>query len=313
MKTIQYIEISDALKTLYGYSEKKPYAELVGLKESGELDKYFEETGISDNFEKMLRDFIRDIMENKKVNCLPQYSIFCAYSFNCLIRTFCRYHFDFGLYFDKPPITRDYEPHGSYSYFPHFFKMACAKYGIEPYASMNFDELETLIKKFIVMENDQLINVGVLQYREPSGYCNLAEEDAFNRFHDRRCFWVSRDYGDGFGYDLLVHEKNHESLIEVKSTHGNAPFPLSRYEYKVMNDTSGLSTTDYLIYRYAYKRIDNSCIVEPVLTIYNYDKNRDILVDVNDSSNICGIEETFDFSRDNNRKKIKYICTPSRV
>ena len=313
MKTIQYIEISDALKSLYGYEKKKPYAELVRLKESGELDRYFEKSGISDNFGKMLRDFTDDIMKNENVNVLPYYRIFCAYSFSSLIRTFSRYHFELGLYFDKPPISRTFEPHSSYGYFPYFFKNACTKYGIEPYNSMDFDKLDELIRKFVVIENDCLVNMGVLQYRETTGYSNMAEEDAYNRFQAKRRFWVSRDYGDDFGYDLLVHENNHESLIEVVSATDNRGFALSRREYNIMKDSAELPTTDYFVYKYTYQKVNDTCVVEPVLTIYGYDKNMDILVDVNDSTNTCRIEETFDFSRDKNRKKLRYICIPNGV
>ena len=60
--------------------------------------------------------------------------------------------------------------------------------------------------------------------------------------------WISRDEGDGAGYDILsFDERGREKLIEVKTTCGNqrTPFFITRNEHQVAQERAAA----YRIYR----------------------------------------------------------------
>ena len=70
--------------------------------------------------------------------------------------------------------------------------------------------------------------------------------------------WVSKDYGDGYGYDVLsFDEKNdQEKLIEVKTGKKNE-FDLTENENKVMRNAH-LNNAIYMIHKYTYDKISNT-------------------------------------------------------
>ena len=89
--------------------------------------------------------------------------------------------------------------------------------------------------------------------------------------------WVSRDYGDGYGFDIYCQSSfsDKEILIEVKSGKYN-DFTLTKNEYRVMK-TCYLHNAEYYIHKYTYNKVDNK--VESM--DYHYDPELDLLVDTN--------------------------------
>jgi hypothetical protein len=75
---------------------------------------------------------------------------------------------------------------------------------------------------------------------------------AFSNTCDR-VKWVSRFYGDGFGYDILSYDPNtkREKLIEVKSGR-SSNIILTKNEFKKIYDCKKFGICDYYIYKCRY-------------------------------------------------------------
>lgn len=103
-----------------------------------------------------------------------------------------------------------------------------------------------------------------------------------------RVLWVSRYYGDGYGFDILSInlDTNREKLIEVKSGKYKE-CSLTKTEAKVMRN-SKYKNCDYYVYRYYYKENRNSTnIIRRI--IYKYIPELDMMVDEDD--NLYSINE----------------------
>ena len=89
--------------------------------------------------------------------------------------------------------------------------------------------------------------------------------------------WVARDYGDGYGFDVLSHDinTNKEKLIEVKSGRSDN-FYLTPNEVAVMRNCQ-FKNAIYSIHKWTY----NEKVEYPYLMIYSYDRKEDILIDQN--------------------------------
>lgn len=87
--------------------------------------------------------------------------------------------------------------------------------------------------------------------------------------------WVSRYYGDGYGFDVLSFNsiKNIEKLIEVKSGRDES-FTLTENECNVMRNC-GFKNAEYYVYKYTYNLIANRIDTES----FQYIPSDDILVD----------------------------------
>lgn len=98
--------------------------------------------------------------------------------------------------------------------------------------------------------------------------------------------WVSRYYGDGYGFDILSIDPitNREKLIEVKSGK-EKEFSLTENETKVMRN-SKYKNADYYVYRYYYTSNVNEKIKK---FIYKYNPELDMMVDLD--SNLYSINE----------------------
>ena len=102
------------------------------------------------------------------------------------------------------------------------------------------------------------------------------EYDELKKYNkENNVIWVSRYYGDGYGFDVLSIDlsTNKEKLIEVKSGKSNS-FSLTENEYNVMCNCH-LKNADYYIYKYT-SDLENHTITT---TIYKYDYELDLLVD----------------------------------
>ena len=87
--------------------------------------------------------------------------------------------------------------------------------------------------------------------------------------------WVSRYYGDGYGFDILSIDLNtgKEKLIEVKSGAGEA-FTLTDNEVRVMRNCK-FKNAEYYIHKWTYNKETNTIRI----TRYKYDSMRDMIVD----------------------------------
>ena len=309
MKTMEYIKMADSIKLLYG-EEERPHKVLRELKSTGELNKYFDETNIMKDFERILRDFI-SIVEDPNARKLPYYTSFCLYSFNSLLKVYSKFYFDFGLYF-SPNAKPSNEEGMKFRSFVSFFRNACKKFEIEPYAHMNEETLHIFLRDFVVMSGNAVADLTKFQYKEKSKWYAAAEQETYdlNKCNNDRCFWVTRDYGELFGYNFLIHRRTgQEELIGVKSSVDGDSFPLSRYERKVMYESADCPNTSYLIYKFKYTKSLGE-LKQTSLNIYRYDKENNVLVDVDDEDNICTIDAGLDFKRDKGRQRIIFYCYP---
>ena len=91
--------------------------------------------------------------------------------------------------------------------------------------------------------------------------------------------WVSREYGDGYGFDVLSIDlnKNKEQLIEVKSGK-NQIFSLTQNEVNVMKNCQ-YKNADYYVYKWTYDYLSN--LITP--NIYHYNPEMDLLIDQNNN------------------------------
>ena len=142
-----------------------------------------------------------------------------------------------------------------------------------------------------------------------------AEEEIFNDYksiHDNIVFWASQ-HGDGFGYDLLVVNKEKEDLlvlnklvgkeniVEVKSSYKYESFELTENEYKTMLKSVSSPKTNYIIYKLFYNR---SSMLPEKKQRFIYDKSAKILIDIDDPNYGCQILPYRD-----EKNKPKYLCT----
>ena len=89
--------------------------------------------------------------------------------------------------------------------------------------------------------------------------------------------WVSKDYGDGYGYDIHSYDylSNNEKLIEVKSGKVDNIY-LTLNEYKVANESRGINNSDYYVYKYIYKPLENKL----ELLRLKLDKNTGLFINI---------------------------------
>lgn len=310
-----YSSICMAIRQLNGNQDRdfdKSRKLMKDLKASGQLDFFFDKYNVPENFGQILDGFI-NIMEKPKLKDYKYYRKYCLYNFSAFTKCFIKYYYEFGVYFsDNKEITHEEEK--SYSNFPLFFKKACIRYGKEPYASMDEDELRIFLNDYLDISGTRLISPNFNRSANAPNYVRNAKVEVYNLFQGNK--WLAAHYGDGYGYDILrlVKKDNKEILIQVKSCMDDDSFRLSRYEHKVMVEASNLPNSEYLIYKYNYthSKVTNRDVPNS-LYIYRFDKERHVLVDINDENHICEIQGYMDYEREGRNSKwprIRFKCIP---
>lgn len=277
------------------------YTDILLIKVLGTLDKLFEENNIDEYFGIILRDFVR-IMQDAELEKYPYYRTICLYKNNDFISCFKKYTYTFGVHFSDN-ITL--ESRKDFFHFPYFFKTSCSKYSIEPYASMTTEELEKLFYKYLYIKRGT--SVSYKYNKDPNAYnvnllgtpeCNnssntnrekvglKAERLSYSLFDKEKTIWASNDVGNKCGFDIITLDDQKETLIEVKSASNKKIFIMGNLQHKIMCETADLSSTEYLIHLYCF----DSNTKQYSLEILKYDKNNNVLVDVNDNSNIYVLE-----------------------
>lgn len=95
--------------------------------------------------------------------------------------------------------------------------------------------------------------------------------------------WVSKDHGDGYGFDVLSYDPilKKQKLIEVKSGK-NTYFELTSNEFKVAQEAMQ-NNCDYYIYRYYYD------IAQNIMNFFKLKYNENNFIDVQNPNNIFDI------------------------
>ena len=318
------------------------YDGLKDLKTTGALDYYFEKNGIDKDFKIILDRFV-SVLDNDFIKDYPYSRRFFANALCDLTSCFCYYGqgYALGAYLNKNIILFP-ENNKLFFRFPLFFKSACEKYNIEPYASMSEEEIKNKLKDYVNLEcfynpnvradrknpeyeervssfevyeplkYEEYYNKNIRNTKDFSEMDNddfikymsvAAEEDTYNSFNDQRYvkYWASQ-HGDGFGYDILVidRELEKENIIEVKSSYKYDYFELTENEHKVMLESVDSDKTNYMVYKYLYNR--TSMLYESVQR-FIYDKNTNLLIDMDNPEYGCQIIKYKD-----EQNKTKYLC-----
>ena len=319
--------------------------DIIKMKKSGTLDEYCSEMGINNAFKKMLNRFI-NTLNNKGLNNYPVYKKYCLYTESDFIACFQKFGFFFNFLFDDNAEARN-NIKRKFS-FALFFRNACKKYQIEPYASMDIEKLDHILTKnidiihqsnFGYMTTDEeicnstvnYVNSDTIynQYFDPksrsqidsrSKACIKAEELSSQTLRNGKTIWLAR-YGNSYACDILnivFDKKNtHETVIEVKtiSKKNNFIFMLSRREYALMRKIADLPSSEYFIHVYKYSN-SGECLLSHKPVIYKYNNENNTLVDINDSENIYIIEPTFEpisTVKNNYNARVNFICTPAKL
>ena len=135
--------------------------------------------------------------------------------------------------------------------------------------------------------------------------CRFLEWQSITENNRFKPIWVSRDRGDGYGFDVLYYDtkNNTESLIEVKSSI-KGELALTENEYLTAIDTCNYSNSDYFIHFYNYNFLENK--INKI--IYKYDKEKKLFVDINTNQEYyC---ELIQYTDENNEQKTKYAIKP---
>lgn len=121
----------------------------------------------------------------------------------------------------------------------------------------NTDDYNKFVKEKIINNSIHNVQYSGDPFREYTNkkIGNIGELYWFNYLKqiDSSTTFVSRDFGDGFGYDIYAHQNDHgvkkELLIEVKSTTNSNKdkFQLSNNEYAVMKDVLSNPNANYLV------------------------------------------------------------------
>lgn len=273
------------------------YTDILLIKVLGTLDKLFEENNIDEYFGIILRDFVR-IMQDPELEKYPYYRTICLYKNNDFISCFKKYTYTFGAHFSDN-ITL--ESRKDFFHFPYFFKTACSKYSIEPYASMDIDELGSLFCKYLYIKRGT--SVSYKYDNDPNAFnvdslgtpeCNIVHRNSneklalkteglsYSLFDKEKTVWASMNVGHKCGFDIITLDDQKETLIEVKATTNKRDFIMGNLQHKVMCATADLPSTEYLIHKYYF----DSNTKQYSLEVLKYDKDNNVLVDINDNSNI---------------------------
>lgn len=261
------------------------FKDLSELKRNGILDHDFNELGIK---EKLKRDFniFLDIMFDDN-----NYYYNKALTLEKTLTPELKYlsEYALALHLDKPNI---------YGNFPLLLKTIIEDTNIEYFKGLNINDIKAksyyyLDIKDSINENRIYSRVNIkkvtnyLQYNKYGDIeikdLNVYDKNQFFVWSEKYTYellkgpstaWISRYYGDGYGFDIYSFDDKlfREKLIEVKSGMNNY-FTLTENEVSVMRN-SFYKNADYYIYKYTYNKSDNQ--IYP--TILKYDKELDALV-----------------------------------
>lgn len=317
MNSREYNNINKIIQKSIGLREKdRNPARIIMLKERGILNSIFNKS-IKNDFKTILEGFI-EILEEPTLDNKPNYKKLLSYSENDFIKLFKTYGYELASWLNKEKVLTK-ENNRAFFNFPLFFKESCRKCSITKYATMDLEEIEKRLNTCVDLIHKESIEPRkdrnvlekeidvVLHTKAPAKniYNTAAEEYSYKLLvsdnKDGKVERVSRDYGTGYGYDLLSVYEKRELLVVAKGAYNIESFILSKTEYETMKKYSNFQIHKYMLNTNENRR-----------TIYRYDGVSNILVDLEDPTNICTIEEKISYKK-NNVKKYSYICTPAVI
>lgn len=267
---------------------------------SGELEKVFNHFNLDDIIRNELLLFVRLIFD-KNIEYYPATKSLYLYNTD-ILKIFDYYSYEVGTRFDDSD---------SYHRLPRFIKSGLLKYGIV----CDFNELDKRIYKYLDIntkydlnrnrEEQDILLKQKQSYIDYNYYLDMIKSGKFT-LNDRNTFfifselftfnnetslldgsefhplWVAKDYGDGYGYDILSYDKsnNREKAIEVKSTRVDS-FSLTKNEYNALKRFKDYKYVDYFIYQYDYNK---------GVSRYQYDYSNDVLRNIG-TNDIVELEE----------------------
>lgn len=322
MNSIEFKRIGRSIENVLGSSKRynRTVYNIKKAKATGSLNFRFNKL-IKLDFKTILDGFI-EIMEEPTLKNKPYYRKVLAYKDNDFVRLFESYGYEISSWLVKDKeLTK--ENNIAFFNFPLFFKESCRKCSIYRYATMDIKEIEELLKNYIDLKytksivprkdrdniEDEILALGHTQSPSMNQYNTLSEEFSYSSLLSRtrpvQVIRVSKEVGSGFGFDLLQVDGERETLVATKASDNMESFLLSKVEYDTMVKASDLNNTRYYIDKYLFTEDG----IVRLKTRYAYDRNNDVLVDIEDESNICNIERK-DFTGKNGIPRVNFVCTP---
>lgn len=324
MASVEYERIERKIELILGNNKRfdRTPKKIYTVKNRGILDSIFNKA-IKEEFKEMLIGFI-DILEEPTLTNTPNYRRVLAYTENDYLKLFESFGFEIGTWLTKTK-NIDASNNKSFFNFPLFFKESCRKCSIPRYFTMSEEDIEKILTKTIDLRHCKSLvprkdreniedEINVVMHpisttmndynkRGISSTCSWLARN----MKDAKVLRVSEDFGEGYGFDALAVIDGREALAVVKADDSNESFILSKNEYDMMTRSVRQPYTSFTIHKYLYN-IDNKneCLMH---TVYGYDSENEVLVDIEDDTNICNIERK-EFTGKNGAKKVRYICTP---
>ena len=285
------------------------------LKSTGKLDEIYNKFGIDNIIKNEIETFV-NILFNKNLDKYPLTKR--TYLYNCdILRIFNIFGYEIGALFNDSD---------SYHRLPRFIKNCSLHFGIY----YDYNEFDKLIYYYLDIDNnydpnrkrdEQDITAKFKQaYTNYDDYLKLIYSGNYD-LNDRNtlyifsellsvineetllhntCYqsiWVAKDFGDGYGFDVISYDLDYEreKAIEVKSGKRDF-FTLTKNEYQVLNRLKDYNTIDYYVYHYYLNNSINKYI-------YDYDNN--IFRDINDNS-IVELYETKVSNEESQKEEVAY-------
>lgn len=133
----------------------------------------------------------------------------------------------------------------------------------------------------------------------------IAKEISFNALKQGygSVSWIKKDKDNNTGFDILSIQGQKREIVGVKVTEYTDVFTISNAELRAMTESK---ETQYIIHRY---RFNNKRITS--FNIYTFDKEKNILIDMVDKTNICTLKPKV-LNKDG-VQVIVYDCTPQKI
>ena len=274
-------------------------------KENGSLDKIIDMYCSEELLNKLL-DFL-NILFNPSFDTFPYLRKLTLHESE-LVEIYRRFGYPLALYINNKE---------AYYQFPLYIRGLIDKYVIrynKDQKEISFEELEKRLNKYMDLvydyNSDNIFRITPM-FRYPGNikdydkyedkiinhtlsrdnideYSILAEQYAYEMEKniisnyseyntDTIVKWISKDYGDGYGYDVLSYDPilKRQKVIEVKSSKFNN-YELTKNEFKELQKMKDMENCDYYVYEYDFS-IDNYVIYR----ILKYDPVKDKLIDTN--------------------------------
>lgn len=277
------------------------------LKEQNLLDQLIELSNVPNYLKDELNIFL-DILTTDIYNDFPYIRKILLHESN-FVEIYIKFGYIISLYVNNK---------NCYRVFPLFIKELINKFEMDKYKNLPIEEIintrmdlnynyDPNLKRNLI----EVVYKAKNCYTDYSKYENKIKDNSLN-IHDQTEFfiysenqtymleynelknfpeynldcivrWVSKDHGDGYGFDVLSYDPilKRQKLIEVKSGK-NTYFELTINEFKVAQEAMQ-NNCDYYIYRYYYD------IAQNIMNFFKLKYNENNFIDVQNPNNIFDI------------------------